>query len=180
MSYFAIVKYLMNWSIILSVTILLQTSLISSLITFSYFPSVAALTTGEVSVGELARLPGIDFLKGLKGDKGDPGPPGPVGPPGPGKALDVTTVSNTETIQDPGNANAFIGSSIVQCPVGTKVIGGGYEFNESEEGTSQNVIVFENMPFNNGWKITAKVSGTESIDLTVYATCSQTVDTPPQ
>jgi hypothetical protein len=138
-------------------------------------PQAEATISVDFNLDELTDLPGLELLRG------PPGPEGPQGEQGPDKTLDIITVSNTETIQrDPGQGGPFIGSSIVECPAETKVTGGGYKHSESEGGSSQNVKVFENISFNNGWKVTAKVDGTNSIQLTAIAICSQLVDSPTQ
>jgi hypothetical protein len=154
-----------------------------------FIPQVLATISIDFDLDEFSDLAGLDLLRGPQGPQGEPGPqgpqgePGPQGPqgePGPDKVLDVITVSHTETIQrlPDDDDDVILGSSIVECPVGTEVTGGGYKHSESPG--SQRITVYENMIFNNGWKVSAKIIGTDAIQLTAIATCAKLVNSPLQ
>ena len=84
------------------------------------------------------------------------------------KKLDTITVSKT---LDTGDSRSYW-TAEVQCPSGTKVTGGGYEIPE----TNFFIRIFENKPFDNGWRVVAIQDNGPDHFLTVYAQCGKLVN----
>jgi hypothetical protein len=155
----------------------------------------AAMET-QISFGAKG-LKGDQGLQGLKGDPGPAGAPGPAGPvgqegprgpkgdqgsPGVAELSDVVIVETPQIRQEPG---ADTSRFIVMCPVGKKVIGGGYRPDwvwpwpdEILESSPFDVDPFTPAP---GWAVTGRWKST-SVELRhfkVFAICATVAPTVP-
>lgn len=107
-------------------------------------------------------IQGIQGLQGYKGDQGDTGPTGPQGPTGQAGANGLNGVSGWERIQGDVSNN---GTAIANCPIGKKVIGGGYNTPDHN-----NISPSSNWPIDDDtWMVTIKDVGNTSLQ--AYAIC---------
>ena len=140
---------------------------------------------------------GDQGLQGLRGEPGAVGPAGPTGPAGPegprgpkgdqgpagvAELSDVVIVQTPQIRQEPaGDTSRFI----VMCPVGKKVIGGGYRPDWSWPWPDE---ILESSPFDvdpatpaPGWAVTGRWRAT-SVELRhfkVFAICATVAPTVP-
>jgi hypothetical protein len=122
---------------------------------------------------------------GPQGPAGTPGgPPGPqgiqgpigVGTPGTPGANGVSGYTTAVPITSPDQSDNF-DSETATCPVGTKVLGGGYSIATTDSGMAGNVVATASFPSGTGtWQVDARLipgvtlAGTWAV--TVSATCA--------
>ena len=104
---------------------------------------------------------------GPQGPLGPTGPTGPTGPEGPAGVTDYSTrTANT------GNTDSVRVKVIqVNCPAGTKPLGGGGEVSPSD---SEGVGLVVSVPRGNGWFAKAETfTGSQSWKLIAHVTCAR-------
>ena len=140
---------------------------------------------GPAGVAGPQGLQGPQGEPGLQGSQGNPGPqgaqgdPGPQGPqgvqgvPGPTDSQVLTAVTGTSTT----GLNAGQTYSLTSpCPVGKKILGGGYGYTASNAAQTNRVSVSSYPSSATDWTVLARVNtslgGGVSISLSVYAVCT--------
>jgi hypothetical protein len=128
-----------------------------------------ALITGaqikDKSIG-LADISNTAITK-LRGRRGPEGPQGPAGadgiqgPPGLNGGFDVSKV---QVVQGPEAfiASFNVGSSVAQCPAGSRVLGGGFL------GTADPFISF---PLAEAWSVSASTTSPAGARIRAFAVC---------
>jgi hypothetical protein len=89
---------------------------------------------------------------GPAGATGQQGPAGPAGPAGP-SGLTISGSAGEERVVTavPGSETA----SIVECPAGSVVVGGGYTLLTHNAATAATITVVFNHAVSNGWAVSA-------------------------
>lgn len=113
--------------------------------------------------------------QGATGPQGPPGPPGPPGEKGEKGDAGATGVSAWERVQDdvfvPNGPNQLHSVSAV-CPVGKRVLGGGYSVSRND---ASDEIVFNgplNISSGSTWLVIAQQDEDVSFTLEAYAICA--------
>jgi hypothetical protein len=119
--------------------------------------------------------------EGPQGEQGLVGPEGPQGERGSPGLQGMPGMSNHQRVTNefPHPPN-FLSSRSVACPVGTRVLGGGFEFDRSGMTVSQafNVSMVMSYPASDRvWTVmTANKNITGAFPATVWATCASVAD----
>jgi hypothetical protein len=105
---------------------------------------------------------------GPQGPQGPAGPQGPQGPAGPSQTLQVQRVDSANTLIPPGG----FGAAVAECPAGTFLTGGGFDFVPA--GETDQLVVGTSFPLENVWHVEAlaPIANADTISLTAFAVCA--------